>query len=255
MNTNRTNTAPIGHARGPVSALIRRLPVLVCFSLAITTRATVSTSDLPGLGALGNFDEIGKQLVEMPGPATNSTFSIMTVVDGTLFSDPNVSSEQSEVLALSSALAELIPDQTINGDQSTGLSFNVNPGQAEVVDLNGGLNLDNQDITLAGGGSLVLNIKDSFSLDGSVAILGNPFNIYINYEGSSTIQSDLTDAIDGLVFDPVAPAHLDGSWNGGVYALLSGDPVNPAPEPRELILSGFAGLALHLARRRLTAKK
>jgi hypothetical protein len=178
--------------------------------------------------------------VEVPGADTNADFTRLTVVDGTVFSDPALVSNQGEVLAASTALAALAPDQTNDAIQTAPLAFNVSSGQVEVVDLNGGLNLDNQNITLAGGGDLVLNIENSFSLEGSAGILGNPDNIYINYTGDNTITTGGGDTVDGLVLDPFAPAILNGNWNRGFYGNLAIDPPTPAPEAGSIVLISAA---------------
>jgi hypothetical protein len=136
-----------------------------------------------------------------------------------------------------------------------GLSYDVNSGQVEVVDLNGGLNLNNQSITLAGGGFLILNIESSFSLDGSAGIFGNPDNIYINYEGGSTITTGMASTIDGLVLDPSATAILNGNLNRGFYGVLDpGIPSAAVPEPGSMVLIS-ASLGSLLLARRLNASK
>ena len=231
-----------------------RLLLLASLSLAISAKATLPASDFPNLGSLGDLTELGHPLVEIPDTDANANFTRLTVVNGAVFSDPALVSDQSQVLSASAILAALIPDQTISANQTAALSFDVNPGQVEVVDLNGGLNLDNQSITLAGGGGLVLNIEGSFSLDGSAGIFGNPDDIYINYQGDSTLTTHFADTVDGLVLDPFAPAVLDGNWNRGFYGTLS-PTVNEVPEPSDLVFTGLASLLFHLGRRRICASK
>jgi hypothetical protein len=224
---------------------------VACFSLAISANATLSLSDFPDLGPLGDLTELGHPLVEIPNTDANSNFTRMTVVRGTVFSDSALVSNQSQVLSASAALAALIPNQTISANQTDALSYDVNSGQVEVVDLNGGLNLNSQNITLAGDGDLVLNINGSLSLDGSSGIFGNPNHIYINYQGDSTIMTRFATTIDGLVLDPFAPAVLNGNWNRGFYGTLSGPTADEVPEPGNLVLIGFASFLCHIARRRL----
>jgi hypothetical protein len=222
--------------------------LIACFSLASSADATLPSSDFPNLGSLGSLTELGHSLVEIPATDTNAAFSRLTVVNGTVFSDPALASDQSQVLAASAALASLIPDQTIDTIQTAPLAFIVSSGQVEVVDLNGGLNLNNQNVTLAGGGDLALNIKNSFSLEGSAGILGNPDNIFINYVGANTIATGIGDTIDGLVLDPFAPAVLNGNWNRGFYGNLAVDPPSPAPEPGSIVLVSTVLASLLLAR-------
>lgn len=222
--------------------------LITCFSLAGSADATLPSSDFPNLGSLGSLTELGHPLVEIQNTDTNGNFTRLTVVHGLVFSDPALTANQSEVLSASEALAALTPDQTNDAIQTAPLAFIVSSGQVEVVDLNGGLNLDNENITLAGGGDLVLNIKNSFSLDGSAGILGNPDNIYINYMGESTINTGSSVTVDGLVLDPFAPAILNGDWNRGFYGNLAVDPPTPAPEPGYIVLISTALASLLWAR-------
>ena len=271
---------------GLVSAFVRRLPLVLCLSLAMSTRATVPSSDLPDLGSLQNFVEFGNQqadslatingnvglsrggTLDFTAPATINgnlylntpvTFNDMGVITGTTFTGQNLVTEQDTVISASRALAALPADETITENQTTALNFDVPAGQVEVVDLNGGLTLNYQNISLTGGGSLVLNIEGSFSLNGSAGILGNPANTYINYLDGSPITADVASTIDGMLFDADVDADLDGTVNGSIYGgdgtitIDSGGTVNadPVPEPKELMFSGLAAFLVHMARRRL----
>ena len=266
-----------------VCAFIRRLPLVACFSLAISARATVPSSELPDLGSLLNFVEFGNQqadslatingnvglsrggMLDFTAPATINgnlylntpvTVNDVGVINGTALTGQNLVAEQDTVISASRALAALPADKTITENQTTALNFDVPAGEVYVVDLNGGLNLNYQNITLTGGGSLVLNIEGSFSLNGSAGILGNPANIYINYLDGSTITADVASTIDGMLFDADVDADLDGTVNGsidggdGTITIDSGGTVNPVPEPKELMFSGLGAFLVHLARRR-----
>ncbi|HUA66629.1 MAG TPA: hypothetical protein VME24_12325 [Alphaproteobacteria bacterium] len=282
IKTNRIN---VRRARGRIPPVIRHLSVLACFLLAISSKATVPLTDLPNLGALNNFIEFGNQqvdnlatingnvgvsaggMLQLNAPATiNGDISLaypvtlmqMGLVTGVTYNDQSLTTDQNTVISASAALGKLAADETISGSQTMALNFDVPASQVEVVDLEGGLNLNNQNITLTGGGDLVLNIEDSFSLNGSAVILGDPANIYINYEGESTITSYVANTIDGMLFDPDAAANLAGVWNGsidagdGTITLESGAELNPVPEPgtRDLILTGIGALLFPVARRR-----
>lgn len=231
---------------------------IASFSLAIPAKATLPSSDFPDLGSLGALAELGHPLLEIPDTTTNTSFTRLTVVYGTVFSDLALASDQSQVLSASSALAALAPDQTISANQTAALAFDVNPGQVEVVDLDGGLNLNSRSITLGGGGILVLNIEGSFSLDGTAGIFGNPNDIYINYEGNNAITTGIASTIDGLVLDPSASAVLKGNLNRGFYGTLAPNdpPVVPEPGPIALISMALASLLLvrryHCASKNLT---
>lgn len=283
LQSNQPSTKRVWRPSGLVWAFIGRLPLFACFALAISAKATLPSSDLPNLGPFGNLAELGNQLEDAQGtingvgvftpwelnftnPATigvngefymtgNAGSTGITVVNGTVFSGQAMSLEQGQLLSDSSALAALTPDQTTSANQATALDFDVPSGQVEVVDFNGGLNLNDQNITLTGGGALVLNIEGSFSLGASAGILGDPDNIYINYEGTSPITTGAGATIDGLVFDPNASANLDGTWNGGVYGgwntitLDPGPGVTPVPEPGSMVLISIGLASLLLAPR------
>lgn len=270
-----------------MSAFIRRLPLLACLSLAISTQATVPSSDLPNLDSSNNFVEFGNQqvdslatingnvgvsrggMLDLTAPATINgdlyldtpvTLNQMGVINGTTFNGQNLTTEQDTVISSSAALAALPADETISSNQTMGLSFDVPAGQVEVVDLNGGLNLNYQNITLTGGGALVLNIEGSFSLNGSASIVGDPANIYVNYLDGSPITADVASTIDGMLFDADVDANLDGTVNGsinggdGTITIDSGGTVNPVPEPKELMFSGLGAFLVHLARRRFSRR-
>jgi hypothetical protein len=230
------------------------LLVLALLSLASSTQATLPSSGLSSLDSMGHLTGLGRQWVEIPDTVTNASFMRLTVVNGVIFGNPALGSSQRRVLFASSALAALTPSQTINADQTTALSYDVRPGRVEVVDLNGGLNLDNQNITLAGRGILVLNIQGSFSLNGSAGIFGNANNIYINYEGNTTFTTGIASTIDGLVLDPSAPAILNGNLNRGFYGMLVPGTLAAVPEPGPMVLISM-GIASFLLTRRIRASK
>ena len=236
-------------------ASLMAMALIAGLSLAISAKATLPSSDFPNLGTPGELTELGHPLIEIPDMDTNADFTRLTVVNGTVFSDPALISDQSEVLAASAALAALTPDQTTGANQNSGLNFEVATGQVQVVDLNGGLNLDNQNITLSGGGGLVLNIKSSFSLDGSAGILGNPDDIFINYMGGSAIDTGSGSTIDGLVLDPSAPAILDGNLNRGFFGSLAPETLAETPEPGSMALISTALASLIFVRRHCRLKR
>lgn len=90
-----------------------------------------------------------------------------------------------------------------------------------VVNLAGGLNLNNQNIQFTGAGYLVINISSSFSLTGTASILAlggaDLTHIFINYTGTGTVNTHVGDTVDGYIFDPFANANLDGAYFGGLY--------------------------------------
>jgi hypothetical protein len=269
-------------------ARIRRLLLIAGCAAAVSAHATLPLSVLPGLGPLVNFTEFGNQqvdnlatingnvgvsaggMLDLMAPAvingnlslaTTATLNQMGVINGTTFNNQDLATEQDTVISVSRALAALPADETISANQTTGLNFDVPAGQVEVVNLNGGLNLNYQNITLTGGGALVLNIEGAFSLNGSASILGNPANIYINYLDGSPITADVASTVDSMLFDANEDANLSGLWTGsinggdGTITIDSGGTLNEVPEPKELVLGGFASVLCHLARRRLCNPK
>jgi hypothetical protein len=282
--TIETNIARARRAGSLLSGVILRLLLVVCFAAAISAEAALPLSALPGLGPLINFTEFGNQqvdnlatingnvgvsaggMLDLMAPATingnlslatTATLNQMGVINGTKFNNLNLTTEQDTVISVSRALAALPADETIGINQTTGLNFDVPAGQVEVVNLNGGLNLNYQNITLTGGGALVLNIEGAFSLNGSASILGNPANIYLNYLDGSPITADVASTVDGMLFDANEDANLSGLWTGsinggdGTITIDSGGTLNEVPEPKYLVLAGFASFLSHFARRRV----
>lgn len=287
LHTNQTTRARFRRA----SNLLMRTALIAGFSVAISSKATVPTSDLPDFDNLPNFAQLGNDLNENDGDvygnvgvseggtisigapstingdlylATGATQSGPGAVTGTTFTGVSLSTEQSTVFTASADLANLTPDQVVSGDQTTGLSIDVAPGEVYVLNLNGGLDLNNQNITLTGGGDLVLNIGNTFSLTGSASIDGPAQNIFVNYTGGNTVDTHVGDTVNGQVFIPNAPASLDGVWNGGVFSgnleasLLSAGTINavPVPEPGVMaLISASLVASLLLVRRRLDGMK
>lgn len=272
--TIQTNAVRAWRTIGPVTAFIKFLPLIACFILAISVKAAPTLSDFiefgnqlsndlstvngnVGVSAGGTFDLTTPSVVNGDVyTGTGATFNEMGLVTGATFNDQDLSAAQSLIFALSSALAATTPTQTISGDQTSEMDFNVTSGNTEVVNLNGGLNLDDQNITLTGGGSLFLNIQGSFSLTGSASILGNPANIFINYLGPGAATTE-SGTIDGTFLDPNAPATLFGTsvfgavyGGGSLITLTDGTTINPVPEPGTVALAVMGGISMILLRRR-----
>jgi hypothetical protein len=214
-----------------------------------------------GVSAGGTFDLTTPSTVNgNVYTGTGATFNEMGLVTGATFNDQDLSSQQSGIFSDSSSLAGIPPNQTITGNQTMALNFNV-PAGAQIVNLTGGLNLDNQNITLTGPGTLILNVQGSFSLTGSASILGNPANILINYLGLSPATTE-SGTIDGKFLDPNAPATLFGTTVvGGVYGggslitLTDGATIDVVPEPASIALAAMGGISMIILRhRRCTVK-
>jgi hypothetical protein len=64
---------------------------------------------------------------------------------------------------------------------------------------------------------LVLYISGSFNLQGTAGILdNNPSHVFINYTGSSVLQTKAGDTVDGFLILPTANATLDSTFFGGL---------------------------------------
>jgi hypothetical protein len=275
-------------ARKPVRTSIIRIAVIAGSALAISSKATVPVSDLPSFDNLPNFAQLGNSIdvhnatvngnvgvssdgtldLDTPGTingnvfeATGATFDQAGNLNGSLFTGQNLSTEQSSVFSDSSDLGALPAVQSVAADQTTPLAFVVPAGQVEVVDLNGGLDLKHSDdITLTGGGDLVLNISGTFTLQDAASILGDPSNIFINYLGTTAVTTKENNVVDGQIFLPSAEADLDSTFFGAIYSgdqnveLMANATLNgvPLPEPGAMAMmsAGFIPFIL-LARRRL----
>jgi len=280
------NTVRIWRARDRICISLMGAALVAGFSLPMSSKATVPISSLPDFGNLTNFAELGNQLNEsavtingnvgvsengtltLASPSTingdvyvasGATFSRLGTVTGSIFTGQNLAAEQSTVFSASSALAALPADQTVTGNQATGLSIDVPTGLVYVLDLNGGLNLSDQNITETGGGDLVINLASSaFNLKGTSSILGNPQNIFINYLGSGTVNSAVGDVVNGQVFIPGGAANLDGTWNGSIFGgnktitMLADSTLNgvPIPEPSSIAMAAMGGISMIILRLR-----
>jgi hypothetical protein len=265
---------------------LMRMALITGFSLAISVKATIPASDLPSFDGLPAFAQLGNQITEHnatvngnvgisasgtldldnPGTingnvsvANGATFDQVGTVNGSVFTGQDLSTEQSTVFSASAGLDALPAVQTVSGDQTSPLSYNVPAGEVEVVDLNGGLDLKHSDdITLTGGGDLVLNISGSFTLQGSASILGDPANIFINYLGTSPVTSDENNLVDGQIFLPNAGADLKSTFFGAIYSgdqnveLLANGTLNavPLPEPGSIALAAIGGISTIILRHR-----
>jgi hypothetical protein len=90
----------------------------------------------------------------------------------------------------------------------------------------------------------VLNVSGSFSLGGPGGIIDtNASHVFVNYIGTSALQTHVGNTIDGYLFIPNANATLDGTFFGGLYAgtgtitLRSGAKMGSAmPQPATISL-------------------
>jgi hypothetical protein len=141
-------------------------------------------------------------------------------INGTITQGLDLSAPQSQVFSASTFFSGLPADQTFSTLNSA-QSFTAAPGTTRVVNVTNGLNLNNENISFSGGGDLVLNVGGPFNLVGSASILtSDPSHVFINYTGTSGVQTHVGDIIDGFLFIPNATgtSNLDGTFLGGLYA-------------------------------------
>jgi hypothetical protein len=151
-------------------------------------------------------------------------------VDGSVFTNQDLTAAQNQIYSDSAAFAAFAPDR-IFSTLNTAQSFTAPAGFAYVVNITN-LTLNNANISFSGMGYLVLNISGNFSLTGTASILaigGTPAgHIFVNYTGTGTMTTHVGDRIDGRIFIPNGSASLDGKFNGRIYSgaglvtLLSG---------------------------------
>lgn len=252
------------------------LALALVFSCAFNAKA-VSSASLPNVSLLAPYAEFGNQLVEnlatvngnvgvsnggtltVTAPSVingnvnlglGATLSRQGKITGTITTGLNLTATQNQVFSASSTLSGFSANQTFSTLNSAE-SFTAPAGTALVVDV-GNLGLNNQNINFSGAGDLVLNVSGSFSLVGSASILSSdPSHVFINYTGSSEVQTHVGDIIDGSLFIPKAGATLDGTFFGALYGgdhtitLMSGatlTQVAPVPEGSTGVLLAVVGL-------------
>jgi hypothetical protein len=253
-------------------------------------QATVPASSLPNVDLLTGYAEFGNQEDESlvtingnVGVSSNGTLHVFAPsvingdvyidagatfhndksdnsnIHGTIFTGLDLSATQDQVFSASSGFSSLAADQSF-GTLNSAQNFSATAGTAYVVDV-GSLSLNNVSINFTGAGYLVLNVTNAFSLGGTAAIVASdPTHVFVNYTGTSALQTHVGDSIDGYLFIPSADATLDGTFFGGLYggegtiSLMSGAVVtNVVPEPMTASLFIFGMLlaaGLGIARRR-----
>ena len=264
-----------GILHGLVSTAMTRFALALCIVPTLAAKADLSISSLPNTTLITSYAEFGGGLLDESlvtingnvGVSSDGTVDLMApsringnvyvnsgatltgpgTVHGTVFTHQSLGAVQSQIDSASSVLAGLAPNQTFS-TLSTAQAFTVSAGNVHVVNV-GTLNLNNANITLSGGGYLVINVSHGFDLTGTASILAsNPSHVFINYDGTSgSFNTHVGDTVDGYVFDTTVMATLDGSWDGGLYGaqneieLLSGatvtsaPPTVPVPEPSTII--------------------
>src|SRR6516162_9776206 len=131
---------------------LTRVALITAFSLSISAKATIPSSDLPSFDGLPNFAQLGNQITEhnatvngnvgvssgglldLDNPGTingnvfvssGATFDQVGTVNGSVFTGQDLSTQQSTVFSASAGLDALHAVQSVSGDQTSSLSYNV----------------------------------------------------------------------------------------------------------------------------------
>ncbi len=304
------STAAVKQRRGSSSKYDRRrvwtaAAILFAFSMFVTpsARATDVFSTLSGAGpsdfallGLGNtflnFSNVA--IIGNVGVSSGGTLNNMapSSISGNVYLDPaatyagpgtvsgsfitqamgSFDTSALNAAAQAAALAPSLTYSTIN--KATSISGN---GGTTVIDITGGINLNNADLTLIGGANdhFIVNIAGNLNLTGTAAlnVVGTPLSqvIYNFTSTGCTLNTHVGDTINGITLaTDCGNSNLDGSFSGEIVygtntpteklTLLSGaeltDNINATvPEPSSfwLAASGSALLGIFLAIRKLRA--
>lgn len=150
-------------------------------------------------------------------------------------------------------------NQTITGDVTTATTI-TRSGPTTVVDITGGINLNNNNLTFSGnpGDQFYVIVSGDLALTGTASIIsgvGNG-NVFFIVEGTGTaINTHVGDVMDGVYITTAGIITLDGTQfgeiiqadPGGTMNLLSQGTLNgptavPIPPSALLLGSGLLGL-------------
>jgi hypothetical protein len=280
------------------------------FALSLGASVPCRADTVVGLGAAGNFAVLGLD-DSTSGTAINasnvtingnvgvshlSTLSNMapsTINGNVYFQDTGSVSgpgtfngsliQQSMTQAVADAFAAntgnaaLTPTQTFSGDLTSAKTF-TGSGGLNVINISGGINLNNANLTLSGGKNdiFVVNVSGNLSLTGTASLLvsGTPIsNVLYNFTGGSaskhgSFDTHVGDLVQGTTLAPYYNMNLDGTWEGGLIggplnigllsnASVTQNPFSPGvPEPTSLLAMTVTGglfLGGYLRRRRAAA--
>jgi hypothetical protein len=208
-----------------------------------------------------------------------------SIITGTVYKDPtgtvttgggsvisggivtkSMSQAVSDAQAASSEFASATPNQTINGNLSSGMSFSPNPGGTEIIDITGNVNVGGSSILSFTGTAndyYIVNVGGSFALGGTSAIVLSggmtPQNLIFNIELNNNNAVGLMLASGTHSFGTFLVPHSEAMLDGGtapnpvlVGAVIGGGAsisiqstafVVGVPEPGSVTLLVFGGTA------------
>lgn len=244
-----------------------------------------TTINLSNVYVTGNVGVSQYSTLQLMAPSTingnvsydlPSTLSYAGTLTGTS-SYMNLSTAVTDAYNASSQAAALTPTQTVGGNITSNTTFTrsaaatTNGAYLNVVNVSGGINLNNANITLKGNASdyFVVNVSGNLSLTGTASLLLDGVtadHVMYNFTGGSsttpgTFNTHVGDVVNGTMLAPYYNMNLDGTWNGELIggisdiSLLSGAtvtqesfaPPSTTPEPPAGVLALIGSIGLGLA--------
>jgi choice-of-anchor A domain-containing protein len=184
--------------------------------------------------------------------STGATFSTGGTVNGSTFTNQNLSQARTDALSLSTSAAGLSNTGTISNPNTT---QTIAPGVYSFTSLQ--LN-NNNAWTLSGAGSYIFNISTSLSVDHFTMNLTNgatASQVLFNFTGTTALSLTNGSVLAGIILAPNAAINFNGGSTSLLGELISGEDINiashavitnpvPLPAALPLFASGVGALGL-----------